>query len=76
VRRESYYYSRFVFCSSATTAFTAKRVASASVRDGVSAQAVVFGPDYCSEENNQIRSHICGRDCGVSISLGSLAPAA
>jgi hypothetical protein len=51
-------------------------VASASVRDGVSAAAVVFAPDYGSEDDHQIRSHICSRDCAGSTSSDSLASAA
>jgi hypothetical protein len=52
------------------------RVASASVRDGVSAQAVVFAPAYGNEDDHQIRSHICSRDCAGSTSPDRLAPAA
>ena len=51
-------------------------VASASVRDGISAAAVVFAPDYGSEDDHQIRSHIFSRDCAGSTSPDSLAPAA
>jgi hypothetical protein len=52
------------------------RVASASVRDDISVAAVVFAPDYGSEDDNQIQSHICNRDCAGSTSPDSLAPAA
>ena len=52
------------------------RVASASVRDGISPQAVVFAPDYGSEDNNQIQFHICSRACAGSTSPESLASAA
>ena len=52
------------------------RVASASVRDGISAAAVVFAPDYGSEDDHQIRPHIFSRDCAGSTSPDSLAPAA
>ncbi len=51
-------------------------VASARVRDGVWAQAVVFAPEYGNEDEHQIRSHICSRDSAGSTSPGSLAPAA
>jgi hypothetical protein len=51
-------------------------VASASVRDGISAAAVVFAPDYGSEDDHQIRSHIFSRDCAGSTSPESLASAA
>ena len=53
-----------------------KRVASASVRDGISAAAVVFAPEYGSEDDHQIRSHICSGDCAGSTSPDSLASAA
>jgi TatD DNase family protein len=52
------------------------RVASASVRDGISAAAVVFAPDYGSEDDHQIRPHLFSRDCAGSTSPDSLAPAA
>lgn len=52
------------------------RVASASVRDGISAAAVVFAPDYGSEDDHQIRSHIYSRDCAGSTSPDRLASAA
>jgi len=52
------------------------RVASASVRDGISAAAVVFAPDYGSEDDQQIRPHLFSRDCAGSTSPDSLAPAA
>ena len=52
------------------------RVASASVRDGISAAALVFEPYYGSEDDHQIRSHIFSRDCAGSTSPDSLAPAA
>ena len=51
-------------------------VASASVRDDISAAAVVFAPEYGSEDDDQIRSHICRRDCAGSTSPDSLAPEA
>jgi hypothetical protein len=51
-------------------------VASASVRDGISAAAVVFAPDYGSEDDHQIRPHLFSRDCAGSTSPDSLAPAA
>jgi hypothetical protein len=51
-------------------------VASASVRDGISAAAVVFAPDYGSEDDHQIRPHLFSRDCAGSTSPESLAPAA
>ena len=51
-------------------------VASASVRDGISTAAVVFAPDYGSEDDHQIRPHIFSRDCAGSTSPDSLAPAA
>jgi hypothetical protein len=53
-----------------------RRVASASVRDGISAAAVVFAPDYGSEDDHQIRPHLFSRDCAGSTSPDSLAPAA
>ena len=49
---------------------------SAIVRDGVSAAAVVFAPEYGSEDDHQIRSHICSRDCAGSTSPDRLAPEA
>ena len=52
------------------------RVASASVRDGISAAAVVFAPEYDSEDIHQIQSHICSRDCAGSTSPDRLASAA
>ena len=63
----------------ATRAFewiSEQRVASASVRDGISAAAVVFAPDYGSEDDHQIRPHLFSRDCAGSTSPDSLAPAA
>jgi hypothetical protein len=54
----------------------AYRVASASVRDGVSPQAIVFGPEYGNEDDQQNGSLICRRGCTGSISPDSLAPAA
>ena len=56
--------------------FQEHRVASASVRDGISAAAVVFAPDYGSEDDHQIRSHIYSRDCAGSTSPDRLASAA
>jgi hypothetical protein len=53
-----------------------ERVASASVRDGVSPQAIVFGPEYGNEDDQQNGSLICRRGCTGSISPDSLAPAA
>jgi hypothetical protein len=52
------------------------RVASARVCDGVSAQVVVFAPDYGSEDNEQIGPGICSSHCAGATSPGSLAPAA
>ena len=49
---------------------------SASVRDRIWAAAVVFAPDYGSEDNNQIQSHICCRDCAGSPSADRLASVA
>jgi hypothetical protein len=51
-------------------------VASASVRDGISAAAVVFAPEYGSEDIHQIQSHICSRDFAGSTSPDGLASAA
>ena len=51
-------------------------VASASVRDGISAAEVVFAPDYGSEDDHQTRPHLFSRDCAGSTSPDSLAPAA
>ncbi len=51
-------------------------VASASVRDGISAAAVVFAPEYGSEDDHPIRSHIFSRDCAGSTSPERLASAA
>ncbi len=62
-----------------TTIFLAElanRVASARVRDDISAAAVGFAPDYGSKDDHQIRSHIFGRACAGSTSPGSLASAA
>jgi hypothetical protein len=52
------------------------RVASASVRDGISAAAVVFAPDYGSEDYHRLRSRIFSRDCAGSSGPDSLASAA
>ena len=52
------------------------RVASAIVCDGVSAAAVVFAPEYGNEDDHQIRSHICSRDCAGSTGPDRLAPEA
>jgi len=52
------------------------RVASAIVCDGVSTAAVVFAPEYGNEDDHQIRSHICSRDCAGSTGPDRLAPEA
>jgi len=52
------------------------RVASAREHDGVSAHAVVFTPDYGSEDVNEIGSHVSSRRRASATSPGSLAPAA
>jgi hypothetical protein len=46
------------------------------VRDDISAAAVVFAPEYGNEDDHQIRSHICSRDCAGSTGPDSMAPAA
>jgi hypothetical protein len=48
-------------------------VASARVRDDISAAGLVFAPEYGSEDYDQIRSHICRRDCAGSTRAESLA---
>ena len=63
-------------CGRSVHAYVFYRVASASVRDGISAAAVVFAPDYGSEDDHQIRPHIFSRDCAGSTSPERLAPAA
>ena len=74
---------RFAFAKESATgpeegAATSTRegVASAIVCDGVSTAAVVFAPEYGNEDDHQIRSHICSRDCAGSTGPDRLAPEA
>jgi hypothetical protein len=52
------------------------RVASAIVCDGVVTVAVVFAPEYGNQDDHQIGSHLCSRDCAGSTGPDRLAPEA